>query len=97
MTPQLNDSVIVNNASQSFIFGYIVEVREKAIKIDYEVTPVWGSGKTIIYTACAWLPISQIEQDGNGCWKAKKWMEKNFKGYKIKPYFIGSNNQKVFC
>lgn len=98
ITPQLNDSVIVNNAAQSFIFGTIVEVREKAIKIDYEVTPVWGSGKTIIYTAATWLPIKGLEADGSGCWKAKKWLERSFKGgHRIKPYFIAEGGRKVLC
>jgi hypothetical protein len=75
----------------------IIEVREKAIKIDMATDSVWGSGKNaIVYTKTAWIPKSSLTIGKNDMLTIKQWLiNKGIQAYPIKPYFE-ADNKKVF-
>ena len=67
----------------------IVEVREKAVRVDYANEPIWGNCAVTVYAYSCWIPKSAIIHDEYGSLITKKWFENKFEGgWKIKPYFI---------
>ncbi len=76
----------------------VVEVREKAIKVDIATDSIWGNGKSVIvYTKTAWLPKSALTIDKNNMLTIKKWLiNKGLNTFNIKKYFE-ENNTKVYC
>lgn len=76
----------------AMLSGEIIEVREKAVKIVFEITPIFykGSMKTE-YNRTAWVPKSQIKQmflagtDIPRGYEISKWFANNcMKSYKLK-------------
>lgn len=75
----------------------VVEVREKAIKVDMATDGVWSNGARIIYTKTAWIPKSALCINKNGMLTIKQWLiNKGVETFRIKPYFE-ENNKKVYC
>lgn len=93
------DGQILFDRPNSMIVGRIVEVREKAVKIDYAVEPVHPSitGMMLtVYTWCCWLPKSVIVHDKHGCLTVKGWFARNFSGgFHIKKYYM-EKGEKIF-
>lgn len=90
---------ILFDRPNSIIVGRIVEIREKAVKIDYAVEPVHASSSGMIltvYTYCCWIPKSLITNDKHGSLTVKSWFARNFSGGRhIKKYYI-ENGEKKF-
>lgn len=76
----------------AMLTGEIVEVREKAVKIIFEITPVFSRGcMKPIYDRTAWIPKSQIKQmflDGTDIprgYEISRWFANNcMKSYRLK-------------
>ncbi len=92
------DAQILFDRTNSMIVGRIVEVREKAVKIDYAVEPVHPSMSGMmltVYNYCCWLPKSVIEHDKHGGLTVKAWFSRNFSGgLRIKRYYIEKAEKK---
>lgn len=76
--------------------GRIVEVREKAVKVDYAIEPVTaggGSAITIFYKQ-TWIPRSVIHNNASGALEIKAWfLAKGLeRTWHIKHYYIGEDN-----
>lgn len=85
------DQQIIFNRPNCMMVYRIVEVREKAVRIDYANEPIWGNCSVTVYTYSCWIPKSAIIHDQYGSLITKKWFENKFEGgWKIKPYFIES-------
>lgn len=83
------DSQIIFNRPNCMMVCRIVEVREKAVRVDYANEPIWGNCSVTVYTYSCWIPKSAIIHDQYGSLITKKWFENKFEGgWKIKPYFI---------
>ena len=83
------DAQIIFNRPNCLMVCRIVEIREKAVRVDYANEPIWGSGVVTVYTYSCWIPKSAIIHDEYGSLITKKWFEQTFKGgWRIKPYFI---------
>lgn len=93
------DGQILFDRPNSIIVGRIVEVREKAVKIDYAVDPVHPSHSGMmlaVYNYCCWLPKSVIVNEKNGGLTVKAWFARNFSGgFRIKKYFM-KEGEKIF-
>lgn len=93
------DGQILFDRPNSIIVGRIVEIREKAVKIDYAVEPVSASSSGMmltVYNYCCWLPKSVIVNEENGCLTVKAWFARNFSGgFRIKKYFM-KEGEKIF-
>lgn len=91
---------ILFDRPNSIIVGRIVEIREKAVKIDYAVEPVSASSPGMmltVYNYCCWLPKSVIVNEKNGSLTVKAWFARNFSGgVRIKRYFIEKKGEKIF-
>lgn len=91
---QINESIFADincKGGVALLVGVITKETEKAVKIDYAIEPIFvgsaGSSVTIA-NRTAWVPKSQIEDDGRGA-RIKKWFaNKALKGFNIKPYQI---------
>lgn len=72
----------------------VVEVREKAVRVDYANEPIsLGNGVTVFSYTC-WIPKSVIVADKFGDPTVKKWFSSNFKGgLRIKKYFMKEGKQ----
>lgn len=98
---KLNDWMFFDRPGCLFV-GRITEVREKAIKVDYALEPIFASGcnAVSIFDHTCWIPKSVliIEPKHKDTITVKKWFEKAFKGGpRIKSYFIGKEGQAVFA
>lgn len=76
----------------ALLVGVITKETEKAVKIDYALEPIFAgspSSSVTIANRTAWVPKSQVVEDGRGAYNIKKWFA-NFalKGFNIKPYQI---------
>lgn len=94
---ELNEQILFSNNVGLFI-GRIVELREKAVKVDYCWESIWSNGKCIVFNYTTWIPISQIINDEIGGLTVKSWFKNNMnteKIYHIKKYFV-KNNEKCF-
>lgn len=91
-------SQILFDRPNCIIVGIIVEVREKAVKIDYAkepVHPAYASNMLPVYTYACWIPKSLIVNDENGGLTVKSWFSRNFSGgHHIKKYFIEKGEKK---
>jgi len=91
-----NDQVIFSVSAITVINGIVSNITEKAIKIDFEMTPV-GSRNTICYSKSMWMPKSVVEFK-DGYLTVKKWFANKFKEqsiFSIKGYYI-LNDKKIF-
>lgn len=90
---------ILFDRPNSIIVGRIIEIRDKAVKIDYAVEPISASSAGMMCTVfnyTCWIPKSLIINDKNGGLTVKKWFARNFTGgYRIKKYFI-ENEKQIF-
>jgi hypothetical protein len=76
----------------AMLAGEIVEVREKAIRIHYEIVPIFAQGyMKPIYDRGAWIPKSIVKEtffdnsDISAGWEIPSWfVNKHMKGYFIK-------------
>ena len=85
------DQQIIFNRPNCMMVCRIVEVREKAVRVDYANEPIWSNCSVTVYTYSCWIPKSAIIHDQYGSLITKKWFENKFEGgWKIKPYFIES-------
>ena len=93
---QVNDQILFDRPG-SIVVCRITEVREKAVKVDYELMPVWsGAGGVTVYSYSCFIPISVITHDKYKSLTVKKWFSNKWEGgFRIKRYFI-SNGEKVF-
>ena len=83
------DAQIIFNRPNCLMVCRIVEIREKAVRVDYANEPIWGSGVVTVYTYSCWIPKSAIIHDEYGSLVTKKWFENTFKGgWRIKPYYL---------
>jgi hypothetical protein len=76
----------------------IVEITEKAVKVDYCLEPIsmYSYNSCIVYNYSTYIPKSVILNDEIGGLTVKTWFKNNFKGgFKIKPYFL-KNERKAF-
>lgn len=95
---EINQEIIFNRPN-SLVICKIVEVRDKAVKVDYAVEPISESSSMscIVFTYGCWIPKSVILADEYGCLTTKKWFENNFTGgWHIKRYFE-EKGKKVFA
>lgn len=91
---------ILFNRPNCLIVGRIVELREKAVKMDYCLDPisVYSKGSNaVIYTNTCWVPKSVLKSDEYGIgFEVKKWFEKAFKGGpRIKNYMVTGQDKIV--
>lgn len=95
---ELNDQILFSKDAGLFI-GRIVEIREKAIKVDYCFESLWSGCGVVIFTYTTWIPKSVIITDELGSLTVKKWFANNGlnseKIFRIKKYFI-KNDEKIF-
>lgn len=89
-----NDSIFANincKGGIALLCGVIVKETEKAVQIHYAIEPIFvgvGSGTTFANRQ-AWVPKSQVKEDGRGAFEIKPWFaNKALKGFNIKPYQI---------
>lgn len=88
---EFNSQIIFAKGDALFV-GRVVELREKAIKIDFFWQPIWSAPNgTDVYTYSTWAPKSQIVNDEVKGLICKKWFINNFKGHNIKKYILGSD------
>ncbi len=81
---------------KALIIGVIKQETEKAIRIEYGVTPIFASGcsNTVDVRSSAWIPKSQvvekpIEGTAHTTFEIKAWFINNcMKSFGIKPYTI---------
>ena len=95
---ELNEQIIFAKDASIFI-SRIIEVKEKAVKVDYCFESVWSNPSIIVYTYTMWIPKSVIIHDEIGGLTVKKWFAKNGlqkeNTFFIKKYFI-NDDKKVF-
>jgi hypothetical protein len=95
----LNEQILFTKDAGLFV-GRIVELREKAVKVDYCFESVWGSGAAVtVFTYTTWIPKSVIVDDKDRGLTVKKWFANNGlsidKIYHIKRYFV-KGDEKIF-
>lgn len=82
------------NAGAGFGFGEIVEVREKAVKMNYGIEPATSS--VLVFSWSAWVPKSAIKaSELPSCYDMKPWFKAKIQGYKIHRYFYNNEGKKV--
>lgn len=87
---ELNEQILFTK-NQALFCGRIVEIREKAIKVDWFWLPIMASaGGVDVYTYGIWIPKSQLITKENTL-TCKTWFIKNMKGFNIKKYMLGSD------
>ena|SRR3990167_4295083 len=92
---ELNNQILFDRPN-SIIVGTVVELREKAVKMDYAVEPVWAGNNIVVFTYSCWVPKSVLVFDERCGLTVKKWFSNTFKGgHHIKKYFV-ENGKKIF-
>lgn len=89
---ELNEQILFPKDAGLFV-GRIVEIREKAVKVDYCFESVWGGAAAVtVYTYTTWIPKAVIVNDELGGLTVKKWFQRNGlnaeKVFHIKKYFM---------
>jgi hypothetical protein len=87
---EINEQILFTKGESIFI-GRIVEVREKAVKVDYCFESAWSNCQCTVFTYTTWIPKSQITNDEIGGLTVKNWFKYNMnpeKIYHIKKYFM---------
>jgi hypothetical protein len=95
---ELNEQILFTKDANLFI-GRIVEVREKAIKVDYCFESVWSNGVTTVFNYTTWMPKSVVINNEIGGLTVKQWFSNTSlnadKVFHIKKYFI-KDNVKIY-
>lgn len=95
---ELNEQILFAKGVGMFI-GRIVEVREKAVKVDYCWESVWSTGAVVVFNKVTWIPVSQIINDKFGSLTVKKWFINNGlsseRVFHIKKYFL-KGEEKIY-
>lgn len=85
------DTQIIFAKNEALFVGRVVEIREKAVKVDFFWHPIWSNfSKLDVYTYSTWIPKSQIIESEKAGPTCKKWFIQNMQGHKIKKYFVDS-------
>lgn len=93
-TITINSSIFANincKGGVALLVGQVVKETEKAVQIHYALEPVFAGGAfgQTIANRGAWVPKSQVVEDGRGAFEIKGWFaNKALKGFNIKPYAI---------
>ena len=83
------DSQIIFNRPNCLMVCRVVEIREKAVRVDYANEPICGKSGITVYNYSCWIPKSAIIHDEYGSLVTKRWFENTFKGgWRIKPYYL---------
>ena len=95
---KLNNQILFSKNNSLFV-GRIVEVREKAVKVDYCFESVWSNGAITVFNYTTWMPKSVIINDEIGGLTVKKWFANNGlnaeKIFHIKKYFM-KGDEKIY-
>lgn len=95
---ELNEQILFSKDAGIFV-GRIVEIREKAIKVDYCFESVWGNSAITVFNYTTWIPKSVIINDEIGGLTVKKWFSNSGlnseKVFHIKKYFV-KGDVKIF-
>lgn len=101
---ELNEQILASKGIKggaALFVGVIVDVREKAVKVDYTIEGISGYGSNVmatIYNYSVWVPKSVILHDDRGQLTLKPWFLttglKN--GHHIKKYMLGEGSKKIF-
>ena len=87
---------ILFDRPNSLIVCNIVEVREKAIKVDYAIEPIsmYGGNAVVVYTHTCFIPKSVITGSEEKGLTVKKWFSNQWTGgVHIKKYFTKEGKQ----
>lgn len=95
------DYQILFDRPNSLVVCRVTEVREKSVKVDYELMPIsvyTPSGMPTVYSYTTWIPKSVIVETGDEKYSSltvKKWFARKWEGgVRIKPYYI-ENGKKI--
>lgn len=92
---EINDQILFGRPNCIAICR-VAEVREKAVKVDYALEPIWSNNNVIVFNHTCWIPKSVIVNDKNKGLTVKKWFETKFEGGPhIKKYFM-KGDEKIF-
>jgi hypothetical protein len=93
---ELNEQILFSKDAGLFI-GRIVELREKAVKVDYCFESVWSNGAITVFNYTTWMPKSVIINDEIGILTVKKWFINTGlnteKIFHIKKYYVKGENK----
>jgi hypothetical protein len=94
----VNDQILFSKDAGLFV-GRIVEVREKAIKVDYCFESIWSKSGVTVFTYTTWMPKSVVVNDELGGLTVKKWFANTGlnaeKIFHIKKYYM-KGDEKIF-
>lgn len=94
---ELNEQILFSKGEGLFI-GRIVEMREKAIRVDYCFSSCWSSGAAVtVFEYSTWMPKSVVINSLIGDLTVKKWFAVTGlqKAWRIKKYFV-ENEKQIF-
>lgn len=95
---EINEQILFSKDVGLFV-GRIVDVRDKAVKVDYCFASIWNNSPTTVFNLCTWIPKSVIINDEIGGLTVKKWFANiglsKDKIFHIKKYFI-KDGEKIF-
>jgi hypothetical protein len=91
------DAQIIFAKNEALFVGRVVEVSEKAIKVDWFWQPIWSNFSALdVYTYSVWIPKSQVVESEKAGPTCKKWFIQNMQSHRIKPYFIDDKGTKQY-
>jgi len=94
----INEQIVWSGKNQDLFNGTIVQVTEKAVKVDYCFESVWSNCAITVYSFSTWIPKSVLIHNELGCLTVKKWFINKFDGsssYRIKRYYQ-KGEEKIF-
>ena len=75
------DAQIIFAKNEALFVGRVVEIREKAVKVDWFWQPIWSNFSPLdIYTYSVWIPKSQIVESEKAGLTCKNGLFKTCKG-----------------
>lgn len=100
---ELNEQILASKSIRGgacLFVGRIVDVREKAVKVDYATEGISGYGSSAgvtVFMYSVWVPKSVIQHDDRGQLTLKPWfLSKGLSNaHHIKKYFINNNGEKA--
>ena len=94
------DQLLADRPNSLFV-GRVKEIRDKAVKVDYAIEPIFASGSAAVtvYTWSCWIPKSClfIAKAGTAmeCISVKGWFLEKVRAYGIKPYMLNKEGKEV--